>query len=200
MKKVLATLLLSAIYLFAEYSSIALYVNNEDIEVKGDLLLYTKSDQIKLESGYYVTANMLNMDEGFTEGDDATIFGAGVYIKNSVIGTQGLEMAFGLNGEFGDIGKDKLFALPIMMSLSYKLPIDYYTYTTPTTFNAKLLYAPSPLAFSDSDKYLEYRFFVEIEMIEHIDVTFGYRYIDVDMNNEDTKSRSAVYGGLKFFF
>ncbi len=199
-KKIFIILLASSLYLFAEYSSIGLYVNNEDLEIRGDLLLYTKSDKIQLESGYYITADMLDMDEGFTPGDDATLFGAGVYIKNSVIGTQGLDMSFGLKGEFGDIGDDKLAAMPITMALSYKIPIDYYYYTTPTTFNASFAYAPSPLAFSDSDKYLEYRLFLEIEMINHIDVTFGYRYIDVDMDNEPTKSRSAVYGGLKFFF
>ncbi len=200
MKKILALLFGFSLYLFAEYSSIGLYVNNEDIEIRGDLLLYTKSDKIQLESGYYITANMLNLDEGFTAGDDATLFGVGAYIKNSVIGTEGLDMAFGLKGEFGDIGDGKLAAVPIMMALSYRLPIEYYNYTTPTTFNASFLYAPSPLAFSDSDKYLEYRLFLEIEMINHIDVTFGYRYIDVDMNDEPTKSRNAIYGGLKFFF
>ncbi len=161
-KKIFIILLASSLYLFAEYSSIGLYVNNEDLEIRGDLLLYTKSDKIQLESGYYITADMLDMDEGFTPGDDATLFGAGVYIKNSVIGTQGLDMSFGLKGEFGDIGDDKLAAMPITMALSYKIPIDYYYYTTPTTFNASFAYAPSPLAFSDSDKYLEYRLFLEI--------------------------------------
>ncbi len=199
LKKAIGALLIGGC-LFAQNNSVALYVNNEDFEAKLDLFLVSKSDQIKLESGYYITGNMLRMDEGFTEGDDATIFGVGAYIKNNVIGTEGLWMAFGLRAEFADIGKDKLFAVPLTAALSYRLPIEYYNYTTPTTFNAEVLYAPSPLAFSDSEEYLEYRFSVEVEMISQISVTLGYRYIDVDMANETTKSRDAIYGGLRFSF
>ena len=199
MKKFLGAIALCS-YLMAQNGSLALYVNNEDVEGRFDLFLHSKSSEINFETDYYLTGNILKMDEGFTEGDDATVYGIGVYIRNGVIGTEGLQMAFGLRGEFSDIGKDKLVAIPITVALSYNLPIEYYNYTTPTTFNAEVLYAPSPLAFSDSNEYLEYRAYIEIEMINHIDVTFGYRSIDVDMDNVDTKSRGAVYGGLKFFF
>jgi hypothetical protein len=177
----LSTVLLSG-SLYA--GSLGLNINDEDVEVRATIDM---SAAVGNGIDYLIGASYLH-----TEEDD--LFKIGFGASNTLQGADGLTLTLGLEGVFAD----DYAALPLFGQASLRLPFDN---TIPaTSLSARVDYAPSVLCFSDGEKYLEYRFEADMEVIQSIHVYAGYRNIDTDYETFDYTLNDSWYGGLRWGF
>ena len=73
----------------------------------------------------------------------------------------------------------------------------------PVDFSAGFTYAPDPLCFSDSEKYLEMRAGFDFHIISSGIITLGYRYIKADFENNYGKwdtSDNTLFIGFRILY
>ncbi|KYJ86310.1 YfaZ family outer membrane protein [Sulfurovum riftiae] len=190
-RKLLFSTLLITGFLQAE-TSIGLDINNEDVELLGEVNFNSLADYSSgttfVISGTYLYAGGNDNDNG------EHLFTLGFSGQNSLQGMEGLSVALGAKAVFAD----SYMALPLFVRANYALPlID----TIPTTsFFADFAYAPSVLTFSDGETYTEYRVGADMEVISNTHVFVGYRNIDTDYTYGDYNFNDSFYGGLKLSF
>ena len=191
LRKLLFGTLLITGFLQAE-TSIGLDINNEDVELIGEInfnsLTDYSSDTTFVISGNYLYSGGNDNDNG------EHLFTLGFSGQNSLQGMEGLSVALGAKAVFAD----SYMALPLFVRANYALPlID----TIPTTsFFADFAYAPSVLTFSDGETYTEFRLGADMEVISNTHVFVGYRNIDTDYTYGDYNFNDSFYGGLKLSF
>jgi len=184
MKKYLWTLLFTVSALHA--NSIALNINSNDVEIDGRIDI-TSAIGYGSGTNYFLGADYLH-----TENDN--LFKGTFGATNTLSGAEGLSFTLGLEGVFGD----NYVAMPLFGEAALRLPLD--TPIPATTLLAKLSYAPSVLSFSDADRYLEYRFEADMEVISNVHLYGGYRNIDTDYERYNYNLNDSWYGGLKISF
>jgi len=190
-KKLFLAALLFTGFLHAE-TSIGLDINNEDVELIGEInfnsLVDYSSDTVFILSGTYLYAGGNDNDDG------EHLLTLGFSAQNSLQGMEGLSVAIGAKAVFAD----DYMALTLFIRANYALPlID----TIPTTsFFADFAYAPSVLTFSDGESYTEYRIGADMEIISNTHIFVGYRNIDTDYTTGDYNFNDSFYGGLKLSF
>jgi len=184
MKKVMMGILILGAAVQA--SSVGLNINSEDVEIKGRLDI-TSAVGYGSGTGYFLSGNYLHTDT-----DDLVTFGFGA--SNTLSGAEGLTLTFGLEGVFGE----DYVAMPLFGEASLRLPLDEPV--PATSLKAQLSYAPSVLSFIDADRYLEYRFEADMEVISNIHIYGGYRNIDTDYENRDYNFNDSWYGGINIDF
>jgi hypothetical protein len=152
----------------------------------------------------------MNIEDGEQTGK---LMGAGIGATNQLEGVDGVELTFGakailVNVEDNDDSKlddGKWFAaVPLMGMVRYTFPPLMFN-IPPISLETKFLYAPKALSFGDSEKYSEFRFNADIEMIENVKLYAGYRNIITgfsvgERDNEDYLFSNGFYGGLKFTY
>jgi len=189
-KLFLATLLFTG-FLHAE-TSIGLDINNEDVELIGEVNFNSLADY---SSGTTFVISGTYLYAGGNDNDDGEhLLTLGFSGQNSLQGMEGLSVAIGAKAVFAD----DYMALPLFIRANYALPlID----TIPTTsFFADFAYAPSVLTFSDGESYTEYRIGADMEIISNTHIFVGYRNIDTDYTTGDYNFNDSFYGGLKLSF
>jgi hypothetical protein len=189
-KLLLATLLFTG-FLHAE-TSIGLDINNEDVELIGEVNFNSLADY---SSGTTFVIRGTYLYAGGNDNDDGEhLLTLGFSGQNSLQGMEGLSVALGAKAVFAD----DYMALPLFIRAYYALPlID----TIPTTsFFADFAYAPSVLTFSDGESYTEYRIGADMEIISNTHIFVGYRNIDTDYTYGDYNFNDSFYGGLKLSF
>jgi len=164
--------------------SLGLNINDEDVEVQATIDM---SAAIGNGINYLVEIDYLH-----TEEDD--LFKVGFGASNTLQGASGLTLTLGLEGVFAD----SYAALPLFGQASLRLPFD--DDIPATSLSARIDYAPSVLSFSDAEKYLEYRFEADMEVIQSIHLYAGYRNIDTDYETYDYNLNDSWYGGLRWGF
>ncbi|NEW61570.1 hypothetical protein GSY74_09770, partial [Sulfurovum sp. bin170] len=157
---------------------------------------------------YLADFNFLNVEDSRK---DAKLIGVGIGATNKLEGVEGIELTFGAKAILANIDDSdreldsKWFAaVPLMGIIRYTFPPLMFNIPT-ISIETKLLYAPGALSFGDSEKYSEFRFAADIEMIENVKIYAGYRNIITgfgvgDENNEDYIFSNGFYGGLKFSY
>ena len=180
----LSTLLLTSI-ITAE-TSIGIDINNEDVEILGELNFNSLADY---SSG---TAYVLDLGYLHTDGDNlATVGFSG---QNTLQGVEGLTLAFGAKLVFAE----DFMALPLMAKAIYALP---FNDSIPTTsLIGSFAYAPEVLTFLDGKTYSELRLEADMEVISNIHIFTGYRNIDTDYKAGDYNFNDSFYAGMKLSF
>ncbi len=183
-KLLLSTLLLTA-FMQAE-TGIGLDINNEDVEVLGEINFNSWAD--------YSSSTAYILDVNYLHTEDDNLAGIGFRGQNTLQGAEGLTLSFGARLVY----TDDFMALPLMAKASYLLPL---VDTIPSTsFSISYAYAPSVLTFIDGDNYSEFRAEVDMEVISNIHIFTGYRNIDTDYEKRDYNFNDSFYGGLKVSF
>jgi len=167
-------------------SSIALNINDDDLEVSTSIGINTLTDYSN-GTGYLVDINYIHSD-----GNNLTEIGFSG--QNTLQGHQGLSLAFGLKA----VVADQFLAFPLTAKGIYKLPL---ASTIPaTSLMVNYTYAPSVLTFRDGDNFSEFRVELDMEIISNIHVFTGYRNIDTDYQDHEKVFNNSFYGGLKIRF
>jgi len=185
LKKLILTTLLATGLLHSE-TSVGIDINNEDVEILGELNFNSLADY---SSGttYLLDANYL-----YADGDD--LLAVGFRGENPLQGVEGLTLSLGARLVFAD----DFMALPLTAKASYALPL---VDTIPTTsLTASFAYAPSVLTFLDGDTYSELRLEADMEVISNIHIFTGYRNIDTDYEAGDYNFNDSFYAGMKLSF
>ncbi len=183
-KLLLATLL--AVGLLQAETSIGLDINNEDVEIIGELNFNSLADY---SSG---TTYVLDVSYLYTDGDH--LGAVGFSGQNTLQGAEGLTLAFGAKLAFAE----DFMALPLMAQASYALP---FIDTIPTTsLIGSFAYAPEVLTFLDGKTYSELRLEADMEVISNMHIFGGYRNIDTDYEYRDYNFNDSFYVGMKLSF
>lgn len=189
LKKALVVLLLLGTQLFAyQRYAFGLNVNTSAVEFEGKFNTAPLTSDPAFRN-FYIDMNLIN--------DDDTLFGAGVFVENVFYNYHPLMFQVGVRSVFTSHSGDDFIALPILFGFKHKI----YSGAIPVgTIGAKLLYAPSPLAFQDADKYVEYRIEATVQIIENVEIYAGYRNIDTDYKQQDVDYTDSGYLGFRFIF
>ncbi len=138
---------------------------------------------------FYADFNYIN--------DNDSLVGIGAFVENVFYNYHPLMFQVGIKSVFTGHGGKDFMALPILFGFKHKV----YSGNIPIgTLGAKILYAPSPLAFQDADKYLEYRIEATLQIIENVELYAGYRNIDTDYKGASLNYTDSGYLGFRFIF
>jgi len=180
----LASLLLSSTA-YAQ-NSIAVDINNKDVEILGSINLNTLNS--------YADGTTYILDLSYLHTEDASLSTIGISGQNTLQGVAGLTLAFGAKA----ILAEDYFSLPLVAKVNYKLPLNG---TIPSTsLIANFAYAPSVLSFSDAESYRELRVEADMEVIPNIHLFTGYRNLHTEYKDNDLLFNNSFYGGMKLSF
>jgi len=94
-----------------------------------------------------------------------------------------------------------LMAVGFLLAGKYAIP--EIILPIPVDFTAGFTYAPDPLCFSDSEKYLEISTGLDFHIITSGIITLGYRYIKADFENNYgrwDKSDGTIFIGYRILY
>ncbi len=182
LKKLLLSLALGTSLLAMHDASLNL--NNDDIEVKGNIDL-GELNQSDYPDTYFLTLGFLDVDN--KESTDP-LLSAGFMLRQDITGAQGLKFGIGMTGVYTKVANESYAAVPINAELAYTLPIDF---AMPVILSGRLAYAPSVLSFKDADRYFEGRAELGLQIVEQGTLFIGYRKITTDF--EDNRGGDYTY-------
>lgn len=165
-------------------------VNESDVEVSAKLDIGQFNDSVEPDT-LFVGGKFLHADKQHSSNKDVTIdpyFELNLLFQKE-IGTTG--MALGLGMKF-NYTKD-YSALPLGLEFAYKIPAPDLI---PMYLHGSVYYAPSVLAFSEANDYLEYRIGYDVEVINNGRITVGYRNIDTNYKVADFNYNKSWYVGF----
>jgi len=192
-KRIAFTTLFTSALLIAE-SGVGININEKDLEVEGVLDSRNLAALQTTSTIYQADFNFLNVNS------DKKLFGVGVGATNKLEGLDGVELTFGAKFIWAEVGKEDFIALPLMAKIRYSFPPLMFN-IPPIGLEAKALYSPTALSFSDSEKYSEYRVSADIEMIENVGIYAGYRNIHAEYKGVGQKLfDNSFYAGLKITY
>lgn len=101
----------------------------------------------------------------------------------------GVKFSVGLRGLWGDIDREyqdsDLMAAALAFSGKYTAPKSILP--IPVGVSMDLSFAPDPLCFLDSDRYLGFRTSLDLSIIKGGALILGYRYIKIDFDDSHGK-------------
>ena len=169
-------------------------INNKDLEISGKFDVGQFNDAVEPDT-MFVGAKFLNADADHSDDDRADLdpYFEANFLMMRPIGTQGMKIGMGVKANF----TQDFMTIPLGLEFAYKLPVNGFL---PMHLNGELYYAPSVLSFSDADSFLEYRLSLDLEIMKHGSVTFGYRSLDTNYESADFTYNSYAYIGFKINF
>jgi hypothetical protein len=151
---------------FAGMYDLALHASRSDLEARFNATL-------PLEKGAVSTGlGAIYRDTGYRIADMKLTLGRELLAP-------GLRLNLGLKGVAGNVERDQregdLMAVGILVSGRYPLPETISPF--PIAVSALVSFAPEPLCFSDSERYLGLRASLDFPVVESGAILFGYRHI-----------------------
>lgn len=177
---------LSFLGLLYAQSSVALNINDKDLELTAALDLNHFSN--------YADSTRYFLDSYYIGNDEDTLFAIGVSAHNQLQGVEALTLGFGTRF----IVADNFNALPLVAMMAYALPLN--ASVPPTSLIGSFAYAPSVLAFDDGESYSEFRVETAMQVIQNVHLFVGYRNINTEYETYDNRFNESAYGGLKLSF
>jgi len=184
-KKLFLTTFFSLGILHAQ-NNIALNINDEDLEVSASVDLNALT--------YFSDTTSFFIDGSYLHTDGDNLATMGVSAEGKFQGVEGLTLGLGIKSVFAD----DFVAIPFLAKARYTLPLNYSIPTT--SLYTSLAYAPSVLAFSDAESYMEFRVEANMEVVNNVHLFGGYRNIDTEYDTYDHTFNNSFYGGLKLSF
>jgi len=196
MKKIIGqivffTLILSSVS-FANIYDLELNVGNSVLEARFNATLPLEENFLKTGIG------------AIYKDDDYKLVDATVALSGEAFFPE-LTFNLGFKGLLGNMKegvKDgDLMAVGFLLAGKYAIP--EIILPIPVDFTAGFTYAPDPLCFSDSEKYLEMRAGLDFHIISSGIITLGYRYIKADFENNYgkwDKSDDTLFIGFRILY
>jgi len=172
-------------------------INDKDLEIGGTFDVGQFNDAVEPDT-MFVGAKFLNADADHSDDEDVDIdpYFEANFLMMQAIADGSMKVGMGVKANFT---KD-FVSIPLGLEFAYKLPVKTFF---PMYLNGELYYAPTALAFSDADSFLEYRLSYNLEIMDHGRITLGYRSIDTNYESNkggDFTYNSCWYVGFKINF
>ena len=176
-------------------------INDKDLEVsaKFDVGQFNK---VVEPNTMFLGAKFLNADAEHSDKDYADIdpYYEVNFLMMQNVGNKGLRLGMGVKANYT---KD-FTTVPLGLEFAYKLPTKTLI---PLFLNGEFYYAPTALAFSDAEDFLEFRVDLDIRIIKNGNITVGYRRLDTNYEvlkgytaDGDFTYNSSWYVGFKINF
>ena len=199
MLKKLTLLTASAISAFALHTA-QLNINDVDLEA-GIALDVGQFNQNVEPNTMFIGAKFLNADVSHATNTITKInpYFEGNFLIMKAIGDMGMSLGMGAKINYTRVNGRDFSALPFGMEFSYAIPAPKLI---PMSLSGSIYYAPKVLSFADAKDYLEYRLHYDVEFIENVGVTVGYRNMNTnfDIVNGDLNYNTSWYAGVKVKF
>lgn len=176
----------------SEGMSLELNANSSDVEGKFE------SKVLRYQADLYAATGVL-----YSNGD--YILGNLNASMRDTVFTPALTLGLGLKGVAGSVdfpGKDyEVYALGFMFRGAYDFRDDRTEW--PFSIVYGFTWAPSPLSFGDTDRYIDSDLTVHVHVVDSAAILIGYRFFDVRFSTDverQKKNDDAVYFGLKMYF
>jgi hypothetical protein len=136
---------------------------------------------LPLERGFLSTGiGAIYNDDDYKIADTKLTLGNGILLPE-------LRLNVGVKGVVGNIERDHtdgdLMAVGFLFSAHYPIPPTISP--IPIGISAGASFAPDPLCFLDSDKYLEVRTSLDFRIVKNGAIILGYRYIQVRLDDNN---------------
>ena len=167
-----------------------LTANELDLRINGD----------SLHGNYNVASNTSKTHFGlgyFYKNDDIDINVANVDLEvkdQTAIANMPATVGLGLQGNFFKADEFKGSAVGVGGSFRINLP-----QVPGISLETALYYSPKVLSFGDSDEFRRFRFQVNYRLIENADISVGYQYLNVgvDESGDNYELESRAFLGIK---
>jgi hypothetical protein len=176
MKKILLSSIAASTLLFASNSA-QININNDTLELRGDLFLNNMYN-VNNSSNYYFTVSYLGTEDTDTD-ETQKLFSTGLKVLNPYTDDNGISLGLGLKSVFTDQADKTFLAVPLAAYGRFELNDLIY-------FDIEVAYAPRVLSFSDAEGYTDAKIRVNYKVLED-----GYIYIgarDITTKYEDIGS------------
>lgn len=193
MLKKLSLISASAISAFAMHTA-EINVNDTDLEIGAKLDIAQFNNRTEPDTIFtgvrFLHATDNNSD--FAKGSIKDFYELNFLMKREVSTSP---LAIGLGVKLNHT--ESFTTIPLGVELSYKLPVGD---VIPLYLSGSLYYAPEVLSMENAKNFLEYRVSFDMEVIEHGNITVGYRSIQTNYVARDMSYNKSAYIGFKFAF
>ncbi len=119
------------------------------------------------------------------------------FLLQRPLGNSGLTMGMGVKYVYMQISDDEFSALPLGLHLRYALPVGV---GVPVYVGAQFYYSPEVLTFNEGKNFIEYRAFLDLEIIERGHIIGGYRSVETNFDVDDITYNHSWFAGFRFDF
>jgi len=193
MLKKLSLISASAISAFAMHTA-EINVNDTDLEIGAKLDIAQFNNTTEPDTIFtgvrFLHATDKNSD--FAKGTIKDFYELNFLMKREVSTSP---LAIGLGVKLNHT--ESFTTIPLGVELSYELPAGD---VIPLYLSGSLYYAPEVLSMENAKNFLEYRVSFDMEVIEHGNITVGYRSIQTNYVARDMSYNKSAYIGFKFAF
>lgn len=176
----------------SEGMSLELNANSSDVEGKFE------SKVFRYQADMYAGAGVLYSN------DDYRFLNLNFSVRDNVF-SPALTLGLGLKGIIGRVDfplKDyEAYALGFMFHGAYDFRDDRTQW--PISALYRFTWAPSPLSFGDTDRYIDTDLTVHVHVVDSAAILVGYRVFDVRFSTHVERKKKiddAVFFGLKMYF
>ncbi len=195
LKKALGLFVLGTMPLWAFHVA-EININDKDFEgsLKFDAGQFNETlipDSLFFGFSYIKGSEKHSDDLSETEG----LVGASFLMQQPLSAHPALTIGMGVKYHYTKVHDTSFSAIPIGLELMYALPV-----SLPLSLGGTFYYSPEVLSFDKAKNYIEYRGYVDAEVIERGHLIAGYRNIDINFEAADVDYNHAWYFGFRFQF
>ena len=195
MLKKLTLISASAISAFAMHTA-EININDKDLELGANIDMGQMIDTVEPNTTF-VGMRYLNASDENSDVRELDDYIEASFLMKREISDTGISFGIGVKTNYTRVLGKTYSTVPLGLEVGYTFPIDL-----PVTLDAQVYYAPSSLAFSNADSFLQYRASASVEVIENGSLVVGYRNMQTNLNNisNDITYNSSAYFGFRFAF
>lgn len=202
MLKKLSLLVIYATSVLAMHSA-EININNKDLEISAGIDLGQYNSRVEPDTTFLGFSYIKGADENSerSDGEEASVNGYFElnFLMKKEVKDSGFDVGIGVKTNYTNMSNKSFVTIPLGLEASYVLPIEI-----PVTVGAMVYYAPESLASADADSFLEYRGYVNAEIIQNGSLVLGFRNLNTNYNIDDKRYdvtyNKSVYFGFKFDF
>ncbi len=196
MLKIVIFIALGVQTLFA-FHMLELNINDKDFEGKLQFDIGQFNQSVMPDTTFfgigYTKGSEQNSD--FTNADG--LVEANFLMQRPLGSSENFLIGMGIKYEYSRINEKDFSAIPLGLEARYLLP---FNIGMPIYLGGIFYYSPQVLTFNDAKNYIEYRGYLNLEIIERGHIVMGYRNIDLNFDVSDMNYNRSWYLGFQFQF
>ncbi len=187
---------LCAVSAFAMHSA-EININDADLEIAAKLDMGQFNQNVEPDT-VFLGGKFFNADAKHSSDRNAKIdpYAEVNFLMQKEIGNSGMRFGLGVKLNY----TKNYSTAPLGLEFRYTIPAPKLI---PMHVSGEVYYAPSALAFSDADNFLEYRISYDVEIINNGAVTVGFRDLETNYDSAaggDFTYNKSWFAGFKFSF